>query len=311
MFGSLEIKIVQAVALSLLSCSLFAQNMLLIGSSRDTPFAFHQGINTANTNYNSALQFSAFSQPGNQGGNNTGRAIIDFDLSAIPSGSTIQGAFLSLSAIGPHGLGQVASIGHVGQNQCILSLVNSAWDENTITWNNQPTTTNVDSVSIPASTYALQNYLNIDVTTLIQDMVDDPINSHGIMIKLVNEFPSNGLAFYGNLAPEADRRPQLAIAYGECPTVNGLLELSALDRNILLVPNPGLSGNAVRLDLPSMESGSITIELYDQLGRKLRTWNAVQYPFELRLPTISEGSYSLKVETVNGEQLGVAKLVVQ
>ena len=103
----------------------FGQTSVVLVPTRDTPFAFHDNYNTENINYNNALHFAAFAQPGNSGGMNTGRAALDFDLSPIPSGSTILGAFLNLTGIGPFGIGQAASVGNTGQNECTLSRITS------------------------------------------------------------------------------------------------------------------------------------------------------------------------------------------
>ena len=85
----------------LLVSSIYSQTSVVLYSTRDCPFAYHDNYNTANTNYNSAVHFSAFAQPGASGGVNAGRSVVEFDLSSIPTDSTVVGAFLSVSARGP------------------------------------------------------------------------------------------------------------------------------------------------------------------------------------------------------------------
>ena len=99
----------------------------------------------------------------------TSRSLLQFDLSQIPTGATINSAFLSLYGCP----GSSNTQGSTGSNTCYLQRVTSAWDESTVTWNNQPSTANQNQVTLIQSSSTTQNYLDIDVTVLFQDIINN------------------------------------------------------------------------------------------------------------------------------------------
>jgi hypothetical protein len=64
--------------------------------------------------------------------------------------------------------------------------VTQAWDPTTVTWNTQPTTTTTNRVWVAASTSATES-LTVNLTTLVQDMVNNPSTNYGLMMLLENE----------------------------------------------------------------------------------------------------------------------------
>jgi len=98
------------------------------------------------------------------------RSFLEFNLSAIPPNSIILSAQLSL-----YGEGQHSTLS--GSNEGLIERVIAPWDESTVTWNNQPPSTTQNSVLLPASTSVAQDYTDIDVTNLINDML--PGNNFG------------------------------------------------------------------------------------------------------------------------------------
>ncbi len=44
-----------------------------------------------------------------------------------------------------------------------------------------------NQVELPASTSQFQDYTNIDITALVQEMINEPSTNYGFMIKLNNE----------------------------------------------------------------------------------------------------------------------------
>lgn len=288
-----------------------AQNTLILAPERDVVVGYHDNYNSANTNYNSATHWSAISQPGTMGGVNNCRSLMDFDLDAIPQDATVFGAFLTLSASGPlDNTGDVTSVGSSGANACKLVRVTSPWNANTVTWNNQPTTTASNAVQIPASNYAMQNYLSIDVTALIQDLVSDPANSHGFMIELDNETPSRGLCFFGGLAPETDKQPQLVVVYGDCGTANiGVMDGG--DSPLTVSPNLLSSGAMIHLDMRQPPVGNAQVVLFNALGQTVFSRPAAQWPMAVTVPALAQGTYTWKVQGPTGTALGMARMVVQ
>lgn len=140
------------------------------------------------------------------------RGVLDFDLSAIPSGATITSAHLSMYAYDqPAGFGQHADLS--GSNAAWIQRVTSTWDENTVTWNTQPSFTTINEVAVPGTSNPLQDYLNMDVTLLVQDMIDDPANSFGFLFKLQDENYYRRLNFATSDHADPARRPRLVVSY--------------------------------------------------------------------------------------------------
>lgn len=306
----LQILLPVGMAASAIVCS--AQSTLVVTPSRDAGIGYHDNYNSANTNYNNAAHFAAFSQPGNNGGINSGRGLIDFDLSPIPAGSTVFGAFLSVTGKGPFSpTGVVTTVGHMGQNTCWLERVTSPWSDNTVTWNTQPTSTPVNHAVFPPSTYSTENYVAVDVTALIQDIVDNPGTSHGMKLKLANEVPSNGLAFHSSLVAEADKRPTLVVVYGNCETINGVEEINENTAALQLTPNLVSAGMTVRVDLPEgIENGS-TLEMTDHLGRIVDLRSMSQTPFQYTVPATAVGTYFVTVRNNASVPTATGRLVIQ
>lgn len=147
----------------------------------------------------------------NSGNQVTHRSLIQFDMSFIPKGSGVLDAKLSLfwntNSSNP---------GHStlsGPNNGVLYKIVQPWEENTVTWINQPGTTTLDSVPLPASVSSSQNYLNIDVTNMMQDFVDDPENDFGMMLELANESAYRSLIFSSSDHPNSSLHPILEITY--------------------------------------------------------------------------------------------------
>ncbi len=139
------------------------------------------------------------------------RSVIEFDLHSIPPGSVITSASFTLYAWGlPTGSGPHSTLS--GSNEAWLRRVTSPWDENTVTWNTQPATTTVDQVSVPASVSPTEDY-TIDVTTLVQDIVNDPANSFGFELLLKTEAYYRRLNFCSSDNTNPLLRPRLEVHF--------------------------------------------------------------------------------------------------
>lgn len=139
------------------------------------------------------------------------RNVIQFDLSSIPSNATITSAKLSLYSNPTPSNGNGTAM--QGNNASYLQRVTSSWSETTVTWNNQPTTTTTNQVMLAQSTSSSQDYLDIDVKALVQDMVTNPATSHGFMIKLVNESYYASMIFASTDYTNPSVRPKLVVTY--------------------------------------------------------------------------------------------------
>lgn len=163
------------------------------------------------TNYGSSIDFiaNAFTVSGQFF---IQRSIIEFELSSLPSEVNILNAKLSLYCNTGSGHAQL----QYGDNGCVLQRITQEWEEQAVTWINQPQTTSEHEVYLPVSAFQSQDYPDIDITQLMRDHVAFPESSHGIMIKLLTEDIYRTMVFGSADHPDPARRPVLTIIYETC-----------------------------------------------------------------------------------------------
>jgi len=144
------------------------------------------------------------------------RGIIEFDLSSISNHTEIISSKLSLYAWDKLTCMEQHSM-LSGSNTCEIQRVISPWDEMTVTWNNQPNTTTQNQILIPETNNPTQNFLDLDVTNLVIDMINNPNNSHGFLIKLKTEEYYRRMNFCSSNHENPELHPKLEIIIG-CET---------------------------------------------------------------------------------------------
>ncbi|MFK8044610.1 MAG: DNRLRE domain-containing protein [Crocinitomicaceae bacterium] len=186
-----------------------------------------------------------------------GRSLIEFDLSAIPLNVNLLSAELSLYGQNSPANGSHSNLS--GPNESVIQRVTQAWDENTVAWNSQPSSTSVNQVNLPATTSAVQNFIDIDVLPLTQDMVGGSNNNYGFLIKLVTESYYRRMVFASSDHPNASKHPKLKICYSVGPAL--ISENQELEFSIF--PNP--SSNSIQIKT----NGSLDykLQIYDSRGR--------------------------------------------
>lgn len=238
-----------------------------------------------NNNYGTSdhIEAAAWTYSGDPG---VVRSLFEFtQLSTIPSNAIITSATLSLYAM-DQAPWQHSTLS--GSNEGWLERITSSWNESTVTWTNQPASTTLNSVSLAASISATQNYLNIDVTDLVQDMIDQPATSYGFILKLQTEDYYRRLGFGSSDHTNASLRPKLNITY---TTTAGTNELEASE-GISCYPNP--SSDAVTIEVSELLVGS-EFELVDQLGRKVKTGVLSAEKTTLSVDDLNDGYYMILV----------------
>lgn len=166
--------------------------------------------NYSNRNFGTHPEFQASAWTA-QGIPCTVRNLINFDLTSIPAGSAVTNAKLYLYSVS----NTVNGPGHStlsGPNECVIQRVTDSWDELTVSWNTQPTTTTENQVYVETSNYYLQDY-EINVTDLIQDIIDNPSSDYGLMLRLLNETYYRRMLFASSDYDVAEKRPKIVIEF--------------------------------------------------------------------------------------------------
>lgn len=160
------------------------------------------------------------------------RSLIQFDFSSIPTNRSVKKATLNLyyKDLEPN------ITYHTGNNESTLRLITEPWDENAVTWNNAPSTTNLHQVSLPRSVSPQQNYLDIDVTEAIIQLIDKPNEYFGLELRLMNELPYTCLLFASSDIAQVELRPKLVIELEE-QELTALFEFENLGERVFRFNN--------------------------------------------------------------------------
>ena len=168
-------------------------------------------VPNTNSGNNNFMDPWAWTQGGSQ---SIKRCFVGFDLSSIPTNAVIDSAFFSLY------FSQTFldtypgfTTGHIGDNSLFIKRITSTWTETGITWNTQPSTTNINQLLIPAATNERQNYPKMNVKNMVADMVVNPTNSYGFMIMHQVENPYKLTVFTTSEDNNPNIRPKLQLYY--------------------------------------------------------------------------------------------------
>lgn len=187
------------------------------------------------------------------------RTYVQFDLSQIPSGATVTDASFSLY-IDPN----INSSSDPGHNATKLSIVTSAWNQSTITWNQQPTVdTTTNEVIVGPTTTATSSITGINVTAPVQFWVSNPGQNYGWRFWQVSEYTTLHSVedFASKYDTSASYRPKLIVRY-TCPT--GIANTTS-EPSISIYPNP--TDNI--LFIRDAASGNFAVEVFNVLGQKV------------------------------------------
>lgn len=138
------------------------------------------------------------------------RSLIRFDFSGIPTNAIVDSVKVSFySYVSPSNGNHF-----IGKGESYLQKVTSAWDESTVTWNNQPTTTDVNQVYLENAQSTIQDYLDLDITAIASDMIANPSNNNGLMLRLVDEVITNNKLIFGSSDnTDPDLHPKVVVYY--------------------------------------------------------------------------------------------------
>lgn len=174
---------------------------------KDAAIGFHDNYNTSSNNYNRAVQSAAYTIPGSFGGLNTNRAVMQFNIPDFIDSVNVLSVKLNLFATGP--IGNLS--GHTGSNNsAVLQKIIEYWDENTVSWDNQPKSSSEGQTFLVKSSYSNQDYMNIDIYDLFKEI---QLINNGIILKLNNEIVTNALIFCSADHPDRSKHPYVEICY--------------------------------------------------------------------------------------------------
>jgi hypothetical protein len=94
----------------------------------------------------------------------------------------------------------------------VLQQVIEPWEENKVTWNNQPKTTEINQVFIPPFIRNV-NFIEIEVTGLFVSSVSNSLSNYGMLFKLYPNEKFKGFRFASSDFPDSLMRPRLSVQY--------------------------------------------------------------------------------------------------
>ncbi len=141
--------------------------------------------------------------------NNTRDGVVKFDISAIPSGSTITSATLTLVATG---VGSATAVKNYGAHQILVD-----WDESTITWNTPGSTAETHFAGSPTETIAVTGIgsYNWNVVSDVANFVNGSATNYGWrIIWSSNTSGTNKQVDFGTKENSTSgNRPVLSVTY--------------------------------------------------------------------------------------------------
>lgn len=178
-----NIKIYLVGLLSLLFVVSYSQDTITVEfGTEQIKDAYINIVNSQSNGSSPSLIASVWTHFGEYG---TGRSLIGFDFSDIREDFVVIDARLSLYHDPTSGHQGHSTIG--GDNTGMIFRITEIWEEDSVYWYNQPATTNTNAILIPAPASDTADFLDIDITPIIKDMIRHPESSDGFMIKLFSE----------------------------------------------------------------------------------------------------------------------------
>lgn len=282
------------------------QPLLEIEYDACTPFVYNDSLGfedavvsniSPSSNFLNSTDFVAFAS--NIGGVQFyGRSFINFNTGLIPSGSTINNAYLNLYANQNPAFPASTSS---GGNECLLMRVNQNWNPLLLNFSNQPSSVLQNALLLQAPVTPLQDYLNLDVTALLNDAFLNPNSSYGFVLQLINETGNRSLNFCSANCPDSSRRPSLRICY---TNPQGIVENNVLP--LLIYPNPSSGSFCIK-----GTGHARYIEVYDVLGKLVyaASMNSSDHENWFDLKGNKPGLYVVK--SAVGDQLQLQKLILR
>lgn len=280
----------------------------------DNNCIFTGGTTTpANINYGTSdeLPYMDWTWNANGCGSGTMRSLIRFtDISTIPAGATIVNAQIEFWGFPSGGYDNSSYPGSpFPTNPGWLKRVTSNWNESTVTWNTQPTTTTTNQVALPASATQWSWNPVFNVTTLVQDIVSSGQN-YGFMLQLQTEVHYRAVHFASSDHATPGMRPRLTVTYtyncalpreqsgNDNTAENPVAIADKVNNSITLFPNP--ADRNVQVSFHHTGAAPVHIRLVNTAGQVVlsQTYQASEGTNKVELSTsgLAQGMYLVQVE---------------
>ncbi|MCF8368598.1 MAG: DNRLRE domain-containing protein [Bacteroidales bacterium] len=138
------------------------------------------------------------------------RSYLKFDLHCLTPNMEIDEAKLSFYY---HYLPGNPEQTNYGANSLLIQRTTTDWTESSVTWANQPSISTINEILVPPATNPHQDYLNIDVTNLLNDAIVLNDYTFPFLVRIKDEFTFRRFAQASSDYPDPERRPKLEIFY--------------------------------------------------------------------------------------------------
>ncbi len=139
----------------------------------------------------------------------TGRSFFKFNLSPIPAGAVVTSATLVLFSDTLPQNGDLVHANYGSTNDFWIQRISSSWDQ-TLNFNNQPTTDTTGQVHVPQTGQPFLN-LSVDVTTMVNNMLTN--GNYGFTMRLNTEQLYNSRIFCSSAYSDTTRYPYVTATY--------------------------------------------------------------------------------------------------
>lgn len=277
-----------------------------LSSARPLDFQMHDAF-ISNFPIKADMNFGSNKELPIQTWNNNGvievtRGLLNFDFikEIIDDKDSVVSAFISLYGSDiQNGMGTHDPIS--GTNSLIIERITSNWDESTVTWNNQPTTSKENIVEIPGPTEIEMSYHLMDVTSIVKDMSVKLDSSFGFLMRLKNEIPNNRINLLSSDSDNYSRSPSIYVFLKQ--KTSDIDEVES-EEPISIFPNPSQGGFKI-----SSHNNITCLEIFDLNGNRIGFYQDLKSKEEVLMDNLSSGIYLLKIIDHKGNSL-TRKLIV-
>lgn len=181
-----------------------------------SPINFNDYANTTLDYY--AHNIAAWTWGGEAG---VAHGLIDFDWSVLPPNAVVSNSTMKIYAFNGQNGSQEFHSELSGSNESWLERITTPWNEQTVTYNTRPLSTDLNRISVYSSDSANHDF-EINVTPLVNDILQNPAQGYGFYWKLQNENYYRKLGFCSSDNDDASKHPEITITF-EAAGVMGIV----------------------------------------------------------------------------------------